>query len=51
MSIEYRPACPKCAKALVYQPSIKSYRCNPCSTTYEAEATAKFKQVEIQVYP
>ena len=45
---ETRPACPKCSRALVYQPHAKAYRCNPCSTTYEAGDTRGFKQVDIQ---
>ncbi len=51
MSIEYRPVCPSCGRPLVYQPSIKSYRCNPCAKTIEADEAQHLKQVEIEVFP
>lgn len=51
MSREVRPCCPKCSAALVYQPSIKSFRCHPCRVTYTAREAIGFKKVEIEVVP
>lgn len=51
MSIEYRPACPSCGKALVFQPSARTYRCNECRETYEQLTAREFPKVEITVWP
>lgn len=51
MSTEQRPACPVCQQPMVYQPAARSYRCNPCKTTYEQMTARKFPQVPVEVYP
>lgn len=51
MSVESRPACPQCSKALVQQPSVKSYRCEPCKRTYSYVEAAKFKRINVETVP
>lgn len=51
MSKEYRPACPTCRRALVYQPAGKRYWCSTCRSAYEKQEVANAEQVEIEVFP